>query len=85
MEKYNPSDTAGNILKAWVQDPIIISEDVKESSIDACYQASFLSLIVAAHRILELAGDFTDEGNENDVYAMKKSLEKMISIYSLMV
>ena len=82
---YDPTKRQESILTSWIQDPVIISDNSKEQATDSAHMATCLAMLVAAHKIISIAEDFSDEGNESEILTVKKSIESIIECYSAIV
>jgi hypothetical protein len=78
-EYYEPTDTAKNILRQWIEEPI--SEPFPDP-VCVANNAALLALFAGMHKIITLAESISDEGSDLSVSSIKKEIESFISSFS---
>lgn len=79
---YKHEDKTGNTLRSWVNSPLVFSDDPQEQARDFAHMATCLAMLVAAHKMISMASDFSDEGNEAEIFSVQESIEDIIQCYS---
>jgi hypothetical protein len=82
ITKYDPIRRQESILTAWAHDPIVVSDDPKEACADAAHQMGLLSSLVIAHKAIETAMLFSDEGSDETLSEIKAKISGFIECYS---
>jgi len=81
-EYYEPTDTAKNILRQWIEEPI--SEPFPDP-VYVANNAALLALFVGMQKIITLAESISDEGSDLSISLIKKEIESFISSFSELV
>ena len=77
---YNPEDTIKNIVRQWIESPSECVTPKEHAWMTAC-----LVSIAAAHESMVMAKEFSDEGNDESISLIIKSIESEINKYSAFV